>query len=151
MRVLLSAGEASGEQYGAMLLEALHRRVPQLEAYGVGGEHMQAAGCELVVDAREIAVVGLTEVVSSLPRIWRRFNRVLAEADRRPPDVAVLIDFPDFNLRLAKALRRRDIPVVYYVSPQVWAWKRGRIQTIRETVARMLVIFPFEEPLYRTT
>jgi lipid-A-disaccharide synthase len=149
MRVLLSAGEASGEQYGALLTEALRRRVPDLEAYGVGGERMREAGCDLVVDAHEIAVVGLTEVVSSLPRIWQRFHHVLDEVDRSRPDVAVLIDFPDFNLRLAKQLHRRGIPVVYFVSPQLWAWRSGRVAQVRRWVTKMLVIFPFEEQWYR--
>src|SRR5262245_33233174 len=149
MRVLLSAGEASGEQYGALLIGALSQRVPQLEAFGVGGEHMRQAGCEIVVDAREIAVVGLTEVVSSLPRIWKRFRRVLDEVERHPPAVAVLIDFPGFNLRLAKQLHRRGIPVVYFVSPQLWAWHSSRVHQVRRWVRRMLVIFPFEEEWYR--
>jgi lipid-A-disaccharide synthase len=149
MRVLLSAGEASGEQYGALLIEALRARLPQLEAFGVGGERMRSAGCELIVDAREIAVVGLTEVVSSLPRIWRRFHRLLDEVDRRRPDVAVLIDFPGFNLRLAKQLHRRGIPVVYFVSPQLWAWHSSRVRQVQRWVTKMLVIFPFEQEWYR--
>ena len=149
MRVLVSAGEASGEQYGALLISALSKRLPRLEAFGVGGQRMRQAGCQIVVDASEIAVVGLTEVVSSLPRIWRRFHRLLEEVDRDRPDVAVLIDFPDFNLRLAKQLHRRGIPVVYFVSPQVWAWRSGRVRQIRRWIKKMLVIFPFEAEWYR--
>jgi len=113
MRVLISAGEVSGEMYGAQLIEALRRRAPDTEFFGVGGDRMRSVGCDTVVDAHEIAVVGLTEVISSLPRIWRRFHHLLDAIDLRRPDVAVLIDFPDFNLRLAKQLHRRGIPVVY--------------------------------------
>ena len=149
MRVLISAGEASGELYGAQLMDALRRRAADTEFFGVGGDRMRGAGCETVVDAHEIAVVGLTEVVSSLPRIWRHFHHLLDKIDRRRPDIAVLIDFPDFNLRLAKQLHRRGIPVVYFVSPQLWAWRAGRVRQVRRYVRKMLVIFPFEEQWYR--
>ena len=149
MRVLISAGEASGEMYGAQLIEALRRRAPLTEVFGVGGDRMRSAGCDTVVDAHEIAVVGLTEVISSLPRIWRRFHHLLDAIDRLRPDVAVLIDFPDFNLRLAKQLHRRGIPAVYFVGPQLWAWRPGRVRQIRRYVRKMLVIFPFEEHWFR--
>ena len=155
MRILISAGEASGELYGAQLINALRqegsRRSPQLatEFFGVGGERMQQAGCELVVNAHEIAVVGLAEVVEHLPRIYRLFRRVVAEAERRRPDATVLIDFPDFNFRLARELHKRGIPVIYYVSPQLWAWRQSRIELVRQYVRKMLVIFPFEEKFYR--
>ncbi len=149
MRLLISAGEASGEHYGAQLIEALRRREPALQTFGVGGERMQAAGCRLVVHARDVAVVGLGEVVSHLPRIYREFHRLLRAIDESRPDAAVLIDFPDFNFRLAKQLHRRDVPVVYYVSPQLWAWRESRIELVRKYVRKMLVIFPFEEAWYR--
>ncbi len=150
MRLLISAGEASGEMYGAALLAALRRLSPgPVEAFGLGGEQMRAAGCDTVVDANDVAVVGIAEVVTHLPRIYREFHKLLREADRRKPDVAVLIDFPDFHFRLAKALHARGIPVVYYVSPQLWAWRRGRIKLVRRYVKKMLVIFPFEEQFYR--
>ncbi len=155
MRILISAGEASGELYGAQLIEALRQeaslRSPQLDLsfFGVGGEQMQHAGCELIVNADQIAVVGLAEVVEHLPRIFRLFRKVLAEADRRRPDAAVLIDFPDFNFRLARELHKRGIPVIYYVSPQLWAWRQSRIELVRKYVSKMLVIFPFEESFYR--
>ena len=110
---------------------------------------MRASGCELLADAREIAEVGIVEVVKHIPTIYRRFRQVVSEAERRRPDVAVLIDFPDFNLRLAREMHRRGVPVVYYVSPQLWAWKQGRIEAVRKYVRRMLVIFPFEEKFYR--
>ncbi len=150
MRVLVSAGEASSEMYGAALIAALRRRDPALEVFGMGGEAMRSAGADLVVDAREISVVGLAEVVTHLPRIWSRYQRLLRALDARRPDVAVLIDSPDFNLRLARQLHRRGIPVVYYVSPQLWAWRAGRVAQVRRYVRKMLVIFPFEEEWYRT-
>ena len=149
MRILISAGEASGESYGAQLIAALKKREPSLECVGVGGERMRAAGCRMVVDAKEITVVGLAEVVSHLPRMWREFRRLLRAVDEQKPDAAVLIDFPDWNLRLARALHGRGIPAVYYVSPQLWAWRPGRIQQVKRYVRKMLVIFPFEEQWYR--
>ena len=153
MRLLISAGEASGELYGAKLMEALRTLVGQsnfpLDFFGVGGRHMQQAGCDLVVNANEIAVVGLAEVVEHLPRIFRLFHKVVAAAERQKPDAAVLIDFPDFNFRLARELHKRGIPVIYYVSPQLWAWRQSRIELVRKYVRKMLVIFPFEEKFYR--
>jgi lipid-A-disaccharide synthase len=148
-RLLISCGEASGDLYAAELVRHLAPLNPGLTVFGLGGDRLAAQGAHLLAHARELAVVGLLEVVTHLRRIRRVFHRVLDEADRRRPDVAVLIDYPDFNLRLARQLARRGIPVVYYVSPQVWAWRRGRLRDIRDTVARMIVIFPFEEPLYR--
>jgi lipid-A-disaccharide synthase len=109
---------------------------------------MRTAGCELLVDAREIAEVGIVEVVRHIPTIYRRFREVVREAERRKPDAAVLIDFPDFNLRLAREMHKRGVPVIYYVSPQLWAWKQGRIELVRKYVRRMLVIFPFEVTFY---
>ncbi|HZD32688.1 MAG TPA: lipid-A-disaccharide synthase [Candidatus Angelobacter sp.] len=153
MQILISAGEASGELYGAKLMEALRTLArpqgPAPEFFGVGGQQMQQAGCDLVVNANEIAVVGLAEVVEHLPRIFRLFHKVLAEAERRRPDAAVLIDFPDFNFRLARELHKRGIPVIYYVSPQLWAWRQSRIELVRKYVRKMLVIFPFEQKFYR--
>lgn len=153
LRVLISAGEASGEMYGAALLESLRTLAAEsgwegVECFGMGGEQMRAAGCQTVVNANDVAVVGLAEVVSHLPHIYRKFHKLLAEADRRKPDVAVLIDFPDWNLRLAKQLHRRGIPVVYYVSPQLWAWRKGRVRQVQKYVSKMLVIFPFEQQFY---
>jgi len=170
VRILISAGEASGEFYGAELIHALRRqlhpndrksgarwgpRMPEssddtaIDFFGVGGDRMREAGCELLVDAREIAEVGIVEVVKHIPNIYRRFREVVREAEKRRPDAAVLIDFPDFNLRLARELHRRGVPVIYYVSPQLWAWKQRRIERVRQYVDRMLVIFPFEEKFYR--
>lgn len=148
-RILICSGETSGDLYGAELVRHLARGDSRLEVFGLGGDRLAAQGADLLAHARDLAVVGLLEVVTHLRRIRRVFKRVLAEVDRRRPDAAVLIDYPDFNLRLARELKARAIPVVYYVSPQVWAWRRGRLRAIRETVTRMLVIFPFEEALYR--
>jgi lipid-A-disaccharide synthase len=149
MSVLISAGEASGEMYGAELLAELRRlHVGQIDCFGMGGERMREAGCELVVHARDVAVVGLFEVLSHLPGIYGEFHKLLAEVDRRRPDVAVLIDFPDWNFRLARQLHKRGIPVVYYVSPQLWAWRKSRLKLVQRYVAEMLVIFPFEREFY---
>ena len=150
VRFLISAGEASGEVYGAKLIDALRQLFnAKTEFFGVGGKQMKLADCDLVVDANEIAVVGLAEVVEHLPRIFRLFHKVVAAADRRKPDAAILIDFPDFNFRLARELHKRAIPVIYYVSPQLWAWRQSRIELVRKYVRKMLVIFPFEEKFYR--
>lgn len=149
LRVMISAGEASGEMYGAELAIALRELSPSgVEYFGMGGERMSEAGCELVVHARDVAVVGLFEVLSHLPGIYGQFHKLLAEVDRRRPDVAVLIDFPDWNFRLAKQLHRRGIPVVYYVSPQLWAWRKGRLKLVQRYVSEMLVIIPFEREFY---
>jgi lipid-A-disaccharide synthase len=149
LRVMISAGEASGEMYGAELITALREQLAgTVECFGMGGERMSEAGCELVVHARDVAVVGLFEVLSHLPNIYRKFHKLLAEVDRRRPDVAVLIDFPDWNFRLAKQLHRRGIPVVYYVSPQLWAWRKGRLKLVQRYISEMLVIIPFEREFY---
>jgi len=149
MRFLISAGEASGELYGAGLIEALRRRVPDAEFFGVGGQRMRDAGFETIIDAHEISVVGLAEVVTHLPHIYSEFKRLVREAKARRPGVAILIDFPDFNLRLARELHKLGIPVIYYVSPQLWAWRQGRVEQIRKYVRKILVIFPFETEFYR--
>jgi lipid-A-disaccharide synthase len=136
-------------------MQALRRQLAHcspsdpVEFFGVGGDRMRAAGCELLADAREIAEVGIVEVIQRIPRIYRRFREVVSAARDRRPDAAVLIDFPDFNLRLARELHQLNIPVIYYVSPQLWAWKQGRIERVRKYVRQMLVIFPFEEKFYR--
>jgi lipid-A-disaccharide synthase len=149
VRILISAGEASGEMYGAQLIEALRRRDPSLEFFGVGGDRMRAAGCDTVVDAKDLAVVGISEIVSHLPKIYGLFYRLIAEADRRRPDLAVVIDSPAFNWRVARQMCKRGIPVVYYVCPQFWAWRQGRVRLLRKYVNKALVIFPFEEKFYR--
>ncbi len=140
--------------YGAALLEALRRLAAGagfsgVECFGVGGELMRHHGCDTVVDANKIAVVGLAEVVRHLPSLYGEFHKLLREVDRRKPDVAVLVDFPDWNFRLAKQLHARGIPVVWYISPQLWAWRKRRIRQVQKYVSKMLVIFPFEWEFYR--
>ncbi len=148
-RLLLSCGEPSGDLYAGELVRQLRLRSPDVEVFGLGGDHLQAEGALLLAHVRDVAVVGLFEVLRHLRRLRRLFRALLEEADRAKPALAVLVDYPDFNLRLARNLRARGVPVAYYVSPQVWAWRRGRLRTIRETVTHMIVIFPFEEALYR--
>jgi lipid-A-disaccharide synthase len=149
VRILISAGEASGEMYGAQLIEALNRHEPAFEFFGVGGERMRAAGCDTVVDAKDLAVVGITEILSHLPKIYRLFHKLIVEADKRRPDLAVVIDSPAFNWRVARQMHKRGIPVVYYVCPQFWAWRQGRVRLLRKYITKALVIFPFEEKFYR--
>ena len=120
-----------------------------LEFFGVGGDNMRAAGCDIVVDARDLAVVGITEILSHLPKIWRLFHRLIEAADRNKPDLAIVIDSPAFNWRVAREMKKRGIPVVYYVCPQFWAWRQGRVRLLRKYVDKALVIFPFEEKFYR--
>lgn len=149
MRLLISSGEPSGELYAAELLRHLKERRADIHAFGLGGDRLLAEGAHLTAHIRDLSVVGLVEVVSHLPRIRRIFRRLVLDCEQLRPALAVLIDYPDFNLRLARALRARGVPVVYYVSPQIWAWRRWRMRTIRATAREMLVIFPFEEALYR--
>ncbi len=148
-RVLIVTGEASGDLLGANLVTAARALDAAVEFYAVGGDKMAAAGCEIVVPSSELAVMGLVEVVRSLPRIWRVYRRLtglLRGADR--PDLVILIDSPDFNLRLAKVARNCAVPVLYYVSPQVWAWRRGRVRTIAARVDKLAALFPFEPQYY---
>jgi lipid-A-disaccharide synthase len=149
VRILISAGEASGEMYGAQLIEALRRRDPSLEFFGVGGDRMRAAGCDTVVYAKDLAVVGISEIVSHLPKIYGLFHKLIREADQRRPGLAIVIDSPAFNWRVARQMRKRGISVVYYVCPQFWAWRQGRVRLLRKYVNNALVIFPFEEKFYR--
>jgi lipid-A-disaccharide synthase len=146
---MVVAGEASGDLHASSLLQALKRRAPGLRSFGMGGSKSIAEGLEALVDAKDISVMGFVEVVPALGRIFRAMDALVAAAQARRPDVAVLVDLPDFNLRLAAKLHALGIPVVFYVSPTVWAWRKGRVKTIRAHVARMLCIFPFEEPFYK--
>ncbi len=147
--LFISAGEASGEHYGALLVAALRRRLADAQFFGMGGERMEAAGLERIVRAEDMAVMGLTEVVRHLPRIYGELRRLKRAIRQRKPDVAVLIDFPEIHFRLAKEFHRLGVPVIYFVSPQLWAWKKRRIKLVQRYIRRMLVIFPFEEPFYR--
>ncbi|MBI5634724.1 MAG: lipid-A-disaccharide synthase [Nitrospirae bacterium] len=147
--VMIVAGETSGELYGALLAEALKKKVPHLRVVGIGGERMQAAGVELLSGIA--SAFGLTEALSSLKALKETFRKASDAFQQYRPSVVVLIDYPDFNLRLAAEARKQDIPVLYYVSPQVWAWRRGRVKKIAKLVDRMAVILPFEEQIYRDT
>ncbi len=149
MRVMLSCGEASGDLYAAALARELRRRDPSIEIVGLGGDRLKAAGAQLIADFSGLSVTGLTEAFRVIPRAYLTLRRLVADARRHRPDVFVAIDFPDFNFRLMAALKRLGIPVVYYISPQLWAWRPGRMRTMQKLVDRVLVIFPFEEPLYR--
>jgi lipid-A-disaccharide synthase len=148
-RLLVSCGEPSGDLYAGDLVHHLHEQAGPVEVFGLGGDRLLAEGGRLLAHVRDLAVVGLLEVLLHLRKLRAVFRSVLDEVERDPPALAVLVDYAEFNLRLARELKRRGIPVVYYVSPQVWAWRRARLRTIRESVSHMLVIFPFEEPLYR--
>jgi lipid-A-disaccharide synthase len=150
VQILISAGEASGEMYGAELIEALRARVAgRVSFFGAGGDRMRAAGCDIVVDAKDLAVVGITEIVSHLPKILGLYKKLIRAADQRRPDLAVVIDSPAFNWRVARQMRKRGVPVVYYVCPQFWAWRQGRVKLLSKYVDKALVIFPFEEKFYR--
>lgn len=149
MRILVSAGETSGDRYAAGLVEALSARLPDARFFGCAGPNMRAHGVEAIVRTEDLAVVGLFEVARHIPRIYGLFRKLDRSAAALAPDLAILTDAPDFNLRLAARLRRAGIPVVYYVAPQVWAWRKRRIHRIRELVDLLLVIFPFEESYFR--
>jgi lipid-A-disaccharide synthase len=135
--------------YGAQLIDSLRQREPSLNFFGVGGDRMRTAGCETVVDAKDLSVVGITEILSHLPKIYGLFRKLIQETDQRRPDLAIVIDSPAFNWRVARKMRERGVPVVYYVCPQFWAWRQGRVRLLREYVDKALVIFPFEEKFYR--
>jgi lipid-A-disaccharide synthase len=147
--VFCSAGEASGDHYGAELIRELKGRVAGASFFGLGGTEMEAAGLSRVVKAEDVAVMGITEILRHVPRIYLSYRRLVDSIKRERPDVAILIDFPDVNFRLAKHCKRLGIPVVWFVSPQLWAWKRRRLRWVQERVSRMMVIFPFEAAFYK--
>jgi len=148
-RILLSCGEPSGDLYAAALVEALRRRQPDIDVFGLGGERFAAAGGRLIEDFHGLSVTGLTEALKVIPRSFRTLTRLVRAARDQRPAALVLIDYPDFNFRLMSRIKRLGIPVIYYVSPQLWAWRAGRIKTMRRHVDRVLPIFPFEEAIYR--
>lgn len=148
-RLLLSCGEPSGDLYAGALVRELRALDPGIAVSGLGGPQFAAAGGALLEDYRGLAVTGLTEAIAKIPRSWATIRRMTARARAERPDALVVIDFPDFNCPLAGRVKRLGIPVVYYISPQIWAWRSGRMKTIREIADRVLVIFPFEEAMYR--
>jgi len=147
--ILVSAGEASGDLYAALLVDELRRRWPEARFFGCTGPRMRKAGVETVVDAASLAVVGLVEVVSHIPRIYGEYRKLQAAARATRPDLAILTDSPDFHLRLARKLHDQGVPVAYLVAPQAWAWRKGRIPGMRRTLSHLLCIFPFEEEFFR--
>lgn len=151
MKVLLSAAEVSSDAHGAELLKALKALSPSesIEVFGIGGQKLQGEGLETIVDARTLLSMGFVEVLGKLPRILKAISRIEEEAARRRPDIAVLMDYPDFHFRLAKRLRRLKIPMVYYIPPKVWVWRKERVHFLKEHFSRILCIFPFEEAFYR--
>jgi len=148
-RVMIVAGEASGDLHGGNLVREMHALFPELSFCGVGGKKMEAAGVRLSADVADMAVVGLTEVIGKLGAVLKVMRTLKAELKSDPPALLILIDYPDFNLPLAKTARKLGIKVLYYISPQVWAWRKSRIGIIRRTVDKMVVILPFEEEFYR--
>lgn len=149
LRVMISCGEPSGDLYAGALADEIHRLEPTAVITGFGGERLRAAGASLVRDFRGLSVTGLTEALRVIPRSWETYRALLRSADAERPDVFVPIDFPDFNFFVARAMHRRGIPIAYYISPQLWAWRRGRLRTMKRVADRVLVIFPFEEPFYQ--
>jgi lipid-A-disaccharide synthase len=148
LRVMISCGEPSGDLYAAALATEILALEPDAVISGFGSDRLRAAGASLVGDFKGLSVTGLTEALRVIPRSWHNYRALVRAAEETPPDVFVPIDFPDFNFFPARALHKRGVPVVYYISPQLWAWRRGRLQTMKRVADRVLVIFPFEAPFY---
>ncbi|MBI5044216.1 MAG: lipid-A-disaccharide synthase [Nitrospirae bacterium] len=146
---MIVAGEASGDIHGANLAKELFKLKPDLKIFGLGGERMRGAGVETIYDIKDTSVVGITELLPQLNSIWRVYRGLSDVIKKETPDLLVLIDFPDFNLMLAKVAKRAGVPIVYYISPQVWAWRAGRVNKIARLVKKILVILPFEEKIYK--
>jgi len=149
-KIFIVAGEASGDLHGAGLVSALKDRIPQASFTGIGGEKMRNAGVDLLFTNTDLAVVGITEVLAQIIPIVRAFSLTVSWIRRERPDLVILIDYPEFNLMVAGRARKAGIPVFYYISPQVWAWRRGRVKKIRRRVDRMAVILPFEQEFFRS-
>ena len=147
-RLMIAAGEASGDHHAARFVEALRRRGHAPELVGMGGPHLQAAGMELVVDCRKLAIIGIVEVLIHWKRIMRELEKLRARLRRDRPDLLILVDYPEFNLKLAETAREVGVPVLFYVSPQVWAWRPHRVRRIGRLVDMMAVLFPFESAFY---
>ena len=150
-KIWIVAGESSGDLYGAQLTRDLKRLDPTVEIAGMGGAKMREAGVRLLVDSTELGVVGIVEVLGILFKIIRIMLFLLREAEKERPDAVVLIDYPGFNIRLAKRLKARGIPVVWYISPQVWVWRKSNIPKLARYCTKMMVIFPFETEVYKGT
>lgn len=146
---MIVAGEASGDMHAATLVRAIKKIYPSVDFFGLGGKRLKEEGVSIHFDLVDMAVIGIFEVLKNIFKFKRIFSEILAETEKTPPDLAILVDYPGFNLRLARALHKRNIPVIYYISPQVWAWGAERIGLIKRVVSRMMVFFKFEEELYR--
>lgn len=149
MKICVVAGEASGDLHASGVLRELRKLDPSLEAFGFGGDLLASEGVRILHHVRELGIVGLFNVIRQLGRFRVIFNELITEIRREKPDVVLLVDYPDFNLRVAAQMRALGIPVVYFISPQVWAWRRRRVHVIARNVTHMLVLFPFEEEFYR--
>ena len=147
-KILLVAGEVSGDLHGTHLVEAIQSIDPEIQFFGVGGEGLKKVGMKLLYHSQSLSVVGITEVFVKLRSILKALRALKKSLEREKPDLVILIDFPDFNLRLAKLVHRRGIPILYYISPQIWAWRPKRIKLISRVIRKMVVLFPFEVPLY---
>ncbi len=147
-QLLVVTGEASGDHHGAMVVEKLKELLPEVRVCGIGGDALQAAGMEILYHSRHISVVGLLEVLSHAPAVLRAFNVIRRALRSSPPTLVLLIDYPDFNVRIAKLAKKYGLPVLYYISPQLWAWRRGRAKKMAGIIDKMAVIFPFEVPFY---
>ena len=148
-RVMIIAGEASGDLHGANLIKALTKKAPGLEYYGIGGNRLKQAGVSILINCDQLSVVGITEVFTKLHKIYQAITTIKNLLRKHRPDLLILIDFPEFNLHLAKTAKRLNIPVLFYISPQIWAWRSGRVKKIKRRVDHMAVILPFEEAFYR--
>ena len=149
MKIIISAGEASGDKHASFLIERVHRINPRIQFLGMGGNYMRNVGANIIVDSKDIAVVGIAEVLSHAPAIYRAMKTMRKLIATQKPDLLILVDYPGMNLRLAKFAKKHNVKVLYYISPQVWAWHQSRIKTIKQCVDHMAVIFPFEEDFYR--
>ena len=147
-RVLVVAGEASGDLHGGFLVQELQRQLPGVDVAAVGGDHLRACGIDILADVRLLSAVGLVEIVSSLRRHHRVMELLKQQMDQQRPDVVVLVDYPGFNLFVAKEAKKRRIPVFFYIAPQVWAWGKGRAKKMERLIERLAVIFPFEEAIF---
>ncbi|MFC1698784.1 lipid-A-disaccharide synthase [Candidatus Omnitrophota bacterium] len=148
-KIVIVAGEASGDAHSASLIQALKNINPDLEISGMGGEKMRSAGARIQIDLAELAIIGFTDVLANFKKIKTAFKQLLAEIDSVKPAAVILVDYPGFNLKLAKEIKKRNIPVIYYISPQIWAWWPGRIKNIKRCVDKMIVLFEFEQKLYQ--
>jgi lipid-A-disaccharide synthase len=145
---MVVVGEASGDAHAARVVTALKKQAPDIRVSGIGGDNLRAAGMDVTIDFSELAVMGLVEVLKRYRHLKQIFNQMVELLKTQRPDLLVLVDYPGFNLKLAKEAKKLSIPVVYYISPKVWAWRKGRVKTIKQVVDKMLVLFPFEVPIY---